>query len=64
MCYQFVYYACLCVYVCLRPRLLITRDVMWHDMDLTRLVKQVLQLLPYGEKLWQGETLANLVNCL
>ena len=34
-------YAC----VCPRPRLLITSDVMWRDMDLIRLVKQVLQLL-------------------
>ena len=30
-----------------RPRLLITSGVMWHDMNLIRLVKQVLQLL-YG----------------
>ena len=35
--------ACLCV--CLHPRLLITNGMMWHDMDLTRLVKHVLQLL-------------------
>ena len=36
-----------CVCVCPRPRLLITSGVMWRDMDLIRLVKQVLQLL-YG----------------
>ena len=36
---------CLCV--CPPPRLLITSGVMWRDMDLIRLVKQVLQLL-YG----------------
>ena len=28
--------------VCPRPRLLITSGVMWRDMDLIRLVKQVL----------------------
>ena len=39
-------YACVCVFVCVcpPPRLLITSGVMWHDMDLIRLVKQVLQL--------------------
>ena len=31
-----------------RPRLLITSGVMWRDIDLIRLVKQVLQLL-YGD---------------
>ena len=31
--------------VCLPPRLLITSGVMWRDMDLIQLVKQVLQLL-------------------
>ena len=36
-----------CVCPCLR--LLITSGVMWHDMDLIRLVKQVLQLL-YGNR--------------
>ena len=38
-----------CVFVCVCPRLrlLITSGVMWHDMDLIRLVKQVVQLL-YG----------------
>ena len=36
-----------CAYVCPRPRLLITSGAMWHDMNLIRLVKQVLQLL-YG----------------
>ena len=36
-----------CVCVCPRPRLLITSGMMWHDMNLIRLVKQVLQLL-YG----------------
>ena len=40
-------YMCVCLCVCLPPRLLITRGVMWHDMDPIRLVKQVLQLL-YG----------------
>ena len=39
---------CLCVCVCPPPRLLITSGVMWSDMDLIRLVKQVLQLL-YGD---------------
>ena len=34
-----------CVCVCLCPRLLITSGIMWHDMNLIRLVKQVLQLL-------------------
>ena len=38
---------CVCVCVCPPPRLLITSDVMWHDIDSIRLVKQVLQLL-YG----------------
>ena len=38
---------CVCLCVCLPPRLLITSGVMWRDMDLIRLVKQVLQLL-YG----------------
>ena len=33
---------CVCVYVCPRPRLLITNGVVWHDMDPIRLVKQVL----------------------
>ena len=36
-----------CVCLCPRPRLLITSGVMWRDIDLIRLVKQVLQLL-YG----------------
>ena len=35
---------CVCVCVCPPPRLLITSDVMWRDMDPMRLVKQVLQL--------------------
>ena len=39
---------CVRVCVCPRPRLLITSGVMWHDIDLIRLVKQVLQLL-YGD---------------
>ena len=34
-----------CMRVCPRPRLLITSDVMWRDIDLLQLVKQVLQLL-------------------
>ena len=42
---------CVCVYVCVcvcpHLRLLITNGVMWRDMDLIGLVKQVLQLL-YG----------------
>ena len=38
-------YVCVCM--CLSPRLLITSGVMWHDMGLVRLVKQVLQLLLY-----------------
>ena len=38
---------CMRACVCLRPRLLITSGVMWRDIDLIRLVKQVLQLL-YG----------------
>ena len=36
-----------CVFVCPRPRLLMTSGMMWRDMDLIRVVKQVLQLL-YG----------------
>ena len=38
-----------CVFVCVYPppRLLITSGVMWRNMDLIQLVKQVLQLL-YG----------------
>ena len=39
---------CACVCVCPRPRLLITSGVIWRDIDLIRLVKQVLQLL-YGD---------------
>ena len=35
------------VCVCLCPRLLITSGVIWRDMNLIQLVKQVLQLL-YG----------------
>ena len=40
---------CVCVCVCVSPcpRILITSGIMWHDMDLIRLVKEVLQLL-YG----------------
>ena len=37
-----------CVCECPRPRLLITSGVMWRDINLIRLVKQVLQLL-YGD---------------
>ena len=33
---------CVCLCVCPPPRLLITSGVMWRDMDLIRLVKQVL----------------------
>ena len=36
-------YVCVCV--CPRPRLLITSGVMWGDMNLIQLVKQVLHLL-------------------
>ena len=36
---------CVCVYP--RPRLLIISGMMWHDMNLIQLVKQVLQLF-YG----------------
>ena len=35
---------CVCVCVCPPPRLLITNDVIWHDIDPIRLVKQALQL--------------------
>ena len=38
---------CVCVFACPPSRLLITSGMMWRDMDLIRLVKQVLQLL-YG----------------
>ena len=36
---------CVCMYVCVcsPPMLFIINDVMWHDMDLICLVKQVLQ---------------------
>ena len=36
-----------CVCVCPHPRLLITSGVIWRDMNLIQLVKQILQLL-YG----------------
>ena len=36
---------CVCGCVCPRLSLLITIGMMWHDMDLISLVKQVLQLL-------------------
>ena len=36
-----------CMCVCPRPRLLITSGVIWRDVNLIQLVKQVLQLL-YG----------------
>ena len=39
---------CVFACVCPRPRLLITSGVIWHDMNLIRSVKQVLQLL-YGK---------------
>ena len=39
---------CVCLFVCPSLRLLITSSVMWDDMDLIRLVKQVLQLLDYN----------------
>ena len=45
MCVRSCVYVCVCVYP--RLRLLITSGVMWRDMNLIRLVKQVLQLL-YG----------------
>ena len=37
----------LCVFICVcpRPRLLIISGMIWHDMNLIRMVKQVLQLL-------------------
>ena len=35
---------CVFVCVCPRPRLLISSGMMWHDMDLIRVVKHVLQL--------------------
>ena len=38
---------CVCVCVCPRPRLLITSGMIWRDVNLIRLVKQVLQL-SYG----------------
>ena len=38
-------YVCVFVFVCTCPRLLMTSGMMWHDMDLIQLVKQVLQLL-------------------
>ena len=38
---------CLCVCECPHLRLLVTDGLMWHDMDLKQLVKQVLHLL-YG----------------
>ena len=38
---------CACVCVCPCPRLLITSGMIWRDMNLIQLVKQVLQLL-YG----------------
>ena len=38
-------HVCVCVCVFSPLRLLITSDTMWHDMNLIRLVKQVLQLL-------------------
>ena len=34
-----------CVCVCPRLRLLMTSGMMWHDVELIGLVKQVLQLL-------------------
>ena len=40
-------HVCMCVCVCPRPRPLITNGVIWRDMNLIQLVKQVLQLL-YG----------------
>ena len=38
----------MCMCVSPHPRLLITSGMMWRDMDLIQLVKQVLQLL-YGK---------------
>ena len=40
-------HVCVCVFACPRPRLLITSGMMQCDVDLIRLVKQVLQVL-YG----------------
>ena len=31
-------HVCLCMRVCLRPRLLITSGVMWRDIDLIRMI--------------------------
>ena len=44
---RFYVCACMCVCVCVCPylKLLITNGVMWTDMDLIRLAKQILQLL-------------------
>ena len=55
-------YVCVCVCVCPCPRLLITSGVMWRDMDLIRLVKQVLQLLPYIGNQSQKKTFVNFVD--
>ena len=43
----YIDFVAVAVCVCPPPRLLITSGMMWCDMDLIRLVKQVLQLL-YG----------------
>ena len=40
-------FVCVCMCMCPPLRLLITKDMMWCDMDHIRFVKQVLQLL-YG----------------
>ena len=47
VCVSVCVYLCVCMCVCPHQRLLITSDMTWHDMDLIRLVKNVLQLL-YG----------------
>ena len=45
LCVCMCVFACVCV--CPPPRLLKTSGEIWRDMDLIRLVKQILQLL-YG----------------
>ena len=37
---------CVCLSVCPPPRALITSGVIWSDIGLVRLVKQVLRLFP------------------
>ena len=45
---------CVCLSVCPPPRPLITSGVIWCDIDLVRLVKQVLRLFPaFNYFIWQ-----------